>query len=74
MKNKADNYKRWQFKQTSGICGTKEQVGLYSGEAYPYKRCPNCRAKETDAHGMRCLDEDRTCFLIDNVDKLTRWL
>jgi hypothetical protein len=50
------------------------QVGLYSGEAYPDKRCPNCRAKEIDAHLMRCLDEDCTCLLINNVDDLTRWL
>jgi hypothetical protein len=50
------------------------QVGLYSGEAYPDERCPNCGAKETDAHLMRCSDEDCTRFLIDNVDKLTRWL
>jgi hypothetical protein len=74
MKNKADNYKIWQSKQTSGFCGTRVQVSLYSGEAYPDKRCPYCGAKETDAHLMRCLDEDCTCLLIDILDELTRWL
>jgi hypothetical protein len=69
-----DNYKIWRSKQTSGFCGTRVQVSLYSGEAYPDKRCPNCRAQETNAHLMRCLDEDSTRLLIDNVDKLTRWL
>jgi hypothetical protein len=33
LKNKADNYKIWQSKQTSGFCGTRVLVGLYSGEA-----------------------------------------
>jgi hypothetical protein len=50
------------------------QVGLYSGEKYPDKRCPNCGAKETDAHLMQCLDEDYTRLPIDNVDKLAKWL
>jgi hypothetical protein len=74
FKNKADNYKIWQSTQTSGFCGTRVQVGLYSGEACPDKRCLNCGAKATDAHLMQCLDEDRTCLLTDNVDKVTKLL
>jgi hypothetical protein len=32
LKSKADNYRIWQSKQTSGFCGTRVQVGLYSRE------------------------------------------
>jgi hypothetical protein len=35
LKSKANNYRIWQSKQTFGFCGTRVQVGLYSGEAYP---------------------------------------
>ncbi len=65
----------WEhLEQTSGFCSTRVQVGLYSGGAYLDKRCPNCGAKETDAHLMRFLDEDCTRLLIDNMDELTMWL
>jgi hypothetical protein len=67
LKSKADNYKTWRWKQTSGFCGTRVQVGLYSGEMYPDERYPNCGARETDAHLMRCPDEDRTRLLINTV-------
>jgi hypothetical protein len=74
LKNKADMYKIWRSKQASGFCGTRIQVGIYSGEKYPDGRCPNCGTKETDAHLMRCPNEDFTCLLIDNADELTKWL
>jgi hypothetical protein len=61
-----------QSKQTSGFCGTRVQVGLYSGEMYPDEQRLNCGARETDAHVMRCPDEDRTCLLIDNVEELEK--
>jgi hypothetical protein len=57
LKNKADNYKILRSKQTSGFCGTRSQVGRYSGDAYPDKRCLNCGLKEMDAHLMRCPDK-----------------
>ncbi len=50
------------------------QVGLYSGEMYPDKQCPNCGARETDAHLMRYPDEDRTRLLIKNVEELEKWM
>jgi hypothetical protein len=74
LKSKPDSYKVWQSKQTSGFCSTQVQVGLYSGEMYPDERCPNCGARETDAHLMQCLDEDRTCLLIKNVAELEKWM
>ncbi len=74
LKSKADNYKIWRSKQASGFCGTRVQVGLYSGESYPDECCPNCRARQTDAHLMRCPEEDRTCLLIKNVDELEKWM
>jgi hypothetical protein len=70
LKSKADNYKVWQSKQFSGSCLTRVQVGLYSGEEYPDKRCPNCGARETDAHLMRCPDKDRTCLLVNTIEDL----
>jgi hypothetical protein len=41
LKSKADNYKIWQSKQTSGFCGTRVQVGLYSGKMYLDEQCSN---------------------------------
>jgi hypothetical protein len=74
LKSKADNYEIWQSKQTSGFCGTQVQVGLNSSEMYPDKQCPNCGARETDAHLMQCLDKDRTGLLINNVEELEKWM
>jgi hypothetical protein len=37
LKNKADMFRIWWSKQTSGFCGTRVKVGLYSGEAFPDK-------------------------------------
>jgi hypothetical protein len=69
---KADNYKIWQSKQTSGFCGTQVQVGLYSSEMYLDKQCPNCGARETDAHLMQCPNKDRSRLLIKNVAELEK--
>jgi hypothetical protein len=74
LKSKADNYKIWRSKQTSGFCGSRVQVGLYSGKMYPDERCPNCGARETDTHLMRCPDKDRTCLLIETVEELEKWM
>jgi hypothetical protein len=74
LKSKPDNYKVWQSKQMSGFCGTRVQVGLYSGEMYPDKRRPNCGARETNFHLMQCPDEDRTRLLIKNVAELEKWM
>jgi hypothetical protein len=70
LKNKANMYKIWQSKQTSGFCGTRAKVGMYSGELVPDKRCPNCGRQEMAAHLMLCPDNNRTRLLIENVDKL----
>ncbi len=74
LKSKANNYKIWQSKQALRFCGTQVQVGLYSGDLYPDEHCPNCGARETNAHLMRCPDKDRTCLLIKNVDELEKWM
>jgi hypothetical protein len=50
------------------------QVRLYSGVMYPDERCPNCSARETNAHLMRCPDKDRTHLLIENIAKLEKWM
>jgi hypothetical protein len=74
LNSKADNYKIWQSKQTSGFCGTRVQVGLYSRGEYPDEQCPNCGTRETDVHLMRCPDEDRTRLLIETVEDLEKWM
>jgi hypothetical protein len=74
LKNKADMYKVWQSKQTLGFCGTRVMVGMYSEEALPDKRCPNCGRREMAAHLMLCPDNNRTRLLIENVDELSKWL
>jgi hypothetical protein len=42
LKNKQDMYRIWRSKQHSGFCGTRVQVGRYSGDPFPDERCPNC--------------------------------
>jgi hypothetical protein len=74
LKNKPDMYKIWRSKQNSGFCGTRVQVGLYSGNPWPDKRCPNCGRRETAAHLLLCSNEERTQLLINNTDKLGQWL
>ena len=41
---------------------------------YPDECCPNCGARETNAHLMQCLDKDRTRLLIKNVAELEKWM
>jgi hypothetical protein len=41
---------------------------------YLDKRCPNCGARETNVHLMRCPDEDRTRLLFENVAELEKWM
>jgi hypothetical protein len=43
LKNKQDMYRIWWSKQHSGFCGTRVQMGRYSGDLLPDERCPNCR-------------------------------
>jgi hypothetical protein len=74
LKNKADMYKIWRSKQTSGFCRTRVKVGMYSGEMTLDEKCPNCGRRETAAHLMLCPEEDRTRLLIDSVGELCRWM
>jgi hypothetical protein len=74
LKNKPDMYKIWRSKQNLGFCGTRVQVGLYSGNPWPEERCPNCGRQKTAAHLFLCSNKERTHLLIDNTDKLGQWL
>ncbi len=74
LKNKPDMYKVWRSKQTSGFYEARVRVGKYSGEAFPDKRCPNCRRWKMAERLMLCPDKDRTRLLIENVEKLIKWL
>jgi hypothetical protein len=67
-------YKIWQSKQNSGFCRTRVQVGRYSGQAHLDEQCPNCGGGETAAHLMLCPNNGRTKLLIENTDKLSKWL
>ena len=74
LKNKADMFRIWRSKQHSGFCGTRVQVGRYSGDQYPDERCPNCGRRETAAHLMLCPDDSRTKLLNDTVGDLISWM
>jgi hypothetical protein len=74
LKNKADVFIIWRSKQHSGFCGTRVQVGRYSGDQYPDERCPNCGRRETAAHLMLCPDDSRTKLLYDTVGDLISWM
>ncbi len=74
MKTKPDMYKIWRSKQNSGFCGTRVQVGRYSGIPEQDERCPNCGRWEMAAHFLLFPSEDRTQLLIDNADELEKWL
>jgi hypothetical protein len=73
-KNKPNMYKVWRSKQNSRFCGTRVQVGLYLGTTLPIKRYPSCGRREMADHLLLCSNEDRTQLLIENADKLERWL
>ncbi len=49
-------------------------MGLYSGDPFPDKRCPNCGARETASHLMRCPDRDRMRLLIETMEELEKWM
>jgi hypothetical protein len=74
LKNKTDMYKIWRSKQNSGFCGTRVQVGHFSGDSCPDKRCPNCGRRETAMHLMLCPDKDCTKLLTETVDEQTKWM
>ena len=74
QKGKADMFKIWRSKQSSGFCGTRVQVGRYSGEQDPDEACPNCGQREIAEHLMLCPDQDRTRLLQDQVKDLQEWL
>jgi len=74
QKGKSDMYKIWRSKQNSGFCGTRVQVGRYSGQHNPDERCPNCGQREIAEHLMLCPDADRTRLLKEQVEKLQEWL
>jgi hypothetical protein len=72
LKNKTNMYKIWRSKQNSGFCGTRVQVGCFSGDSCPDKRCPNCGHRKTAMHLMLCPDKDCMKLLVETVDKLTK--
>ena len=72
--NKPEMYKIWRAKQSSGFCGTRVQVGRYSGEGNPDESCPNCGQKEDAEHLMRCPNADRTRLLKEQAENLREWM
>jgi hypothetical protein len=60
MTSKSDMYKIWRSKQHTGFCGTRVQVGRYSGQECPDEKCPSCGSKETAEHILTCPNKDRT--------------
>jgi len=74
MSSKSDMYKIWRSKQHTGFCGTRVQVGKYSGLECSDEKCPNCGHRETAAHILICPHKDRTRLLADTTDDLSEWL
>ncbi len=74
MMSKSDMYKMWRSKQHTGYCGTRVQVGRYSGHKCPDKKCPTCRLRETAEHILTCPNEDRTQLLVETTEDLSMWL
>jgi hypothetical protein len=74
MKSKNDMYKIWRSKQHTGFCGTRVQVGKYSGLECLDEKCSNCGRRETATHILLCPNKDRTCLLTDTTNDLSKWL
>ena len=74
MEKKPDMYKLWLSKQHTGFCGTRVQVGYYSGQIDGDVGCPDCGERETAAHLCICTNNDRTRLLVEMADDLERWL
>ena len=74
QKNKPETYKVWRSKQNSGFCGTRVQVGRYTGEHQPDEKCPNCGQREIAEHLMLCPNQDRTRLLKEQTESLEEWL
>jgi hypothetical protein len=74
LSSKSGMYKLWRSKQHSGFCGTRVQVGRYSGLECPDERCPSCGSWESTAHSLVCPNEDRTRLLTETTDELGDWL
>ncbi len=67
-------YKMWRSKQHTGFCGTRVQVGKYSGHECPDKKCPTCGCREMAEHILTCPNEDRTRLLVETTEDLSTWL
>jgi hypothetical protein len=74
LSSKSNMYKLWRSKQHTGFCGTRVQVGKYSGLECPDEKCPTCGCRESAAHILVCPNEDRTRLLVDTTDDLSDWL
>ncbi len=71
MASKSDMYKIWRSKQHTGFCGTRVQVGKYSGLECLDKKCPNCGRREMAEHILICPNKDRMGLLADTTDNLS---
>jgi hypothetical protein len=74
MRSISDMYKMWRSKQHTGFCGTRVQVGKYSGHECPDEKCPTCGRRETAEHVLTCPNEDRTRLLVETAEDLSTWL
>ena len=73
ISSKSDMYKLWRSKQHTGYCGTRVQVGKYSGLDCLVcldERCSSCGCQESAAHILVCPNDDRICGWL-NQEHLT---
>jgi hypothetical protein len=67
-------YKIWRSKPHTGFCGTRVQVGEYSGLECPDKKCPNCGHREMAEPILLCPNKDRRRLLTETTANLSEWL
>ena len=74
LRGKNQGFKIWLAKQHSGFCGTRVQVGYYSGETDPDVKCPNCGEREDALHLCSCPDADQTRLVCEDTRDLESWM
>ena len=74
LKRKNDAFCTWLAKQHSGFCGTRVQVGRYSGNKSADVGCPNCGCTERSTHLCVCMSDGRSRLFKEMCESLEVWL
>jgi hypothetical protein len=75
MKTKTDMYKIWRSKQTSGFLRDQSPSRPIFGDHRAGQKMPQLQGRrETATPLLLCPSKDRAQLLLDNADKLEKWL